>query len=176
MTTTSAASPRCWPSFHPRELWTGAAPGTPAWLALRAQAAAAGVRIVPLDGPRRIGYGGAQIDVLAPPPDYTPGELAHNDDSLVMRVSYGRHAFLLTGDVERQVEYRMVDGNALGRSDVLKVAHHGSRTSTTEDFLNAVHPAFALISAGAGNAYGHPHPHGGGEAGATPHPDFAHRP
>src|SRR5262249_46096435 len=64
------------------------------------------------------------------------------------------HSFLLSGDIERQVEQQM----AAPRSDVLKVAHHGSRTSTTEEFLDAVHPMFAIISAGAGNSYGHPHP------------------
>ena len=76
---------------------------------------------------------------------------------MYVRLESGRE-ILLAGDVERQAEYRMVDGNAPTRSDVLKVAHHGSRTSTTEDFLNAVRPAFAIISVGAANSYGHPHP------------------
>jgi competence protein ComEC len=145
-------------AFHPRELWTGAAPDSPKWLALRDRARAHGVRVVPLTGPHRFTFGGVQVDVLAPPDDYQVSPLARNDDSLVLRAAFGRHAFLLTGDVERQMEYRMVDGGGLSRSDVLKVAHHGSRTSTTEEFLQVVHPAFALISSGAGNSYGHPHP------------------
>jgi competence protein ComEC len=69
-------------------------------------------------------------------------------------VHYGRHSFLLAGDIERQVERTLQPG----RADVLKVAHHGSRTSSTEEFLDAVSPAFAIISAGLDNSYGHPNP------------------
>jgi len=74
----------------------------------------------------------------------------------VLRVRYGRHSFLLSGDVERPIEYRMLEANELERTDVLKVAHHGSRTSSTEAFLSAVQPTFAVISAGFENSYGHP--------------------
>jgi competence protein ComEC len=76
----------------------------------------------------------------------------------VLSLRYGRHAFLLCGDIERQVEWRMLDGQPAPRADVLKVAHHGSRTSTTEEFLDAVHPAFAIVSVGNENSYGNPHP------------------
>jgi competence protein ComEC len=75
----------------------------------------------------------------------------------VLRVAYGRHAFLLAGDVERPIEWRMLDAGELRHADVLKVAHHGSKTSTTQEFLGAVSPAFAVISAGLDNSYGHPH-------------------
>jgi competence protein ComEC len=57
------------------------------------------------------------------------------------------------GDIERQIE-QTIEG---ARADVLKVAHHGSKTSSTEELLDRVHPAFALISAGFENSYGHPH-------------------
>ena len=75
-----------------------------------------------------------------------------------MRVAYGEVSFLLTGDVERDVERFLVEtqGEAL-RSDVLKVAHHGSRSSTSATFLTAVGPESAVVSAGADNRYGHPH-------------------
>jgi competence protein ComEC len=145
-------------NFHPKELWTGATPDSPGWLALRNAARRNGTRIVPLTESRHMRFGGAEIDVLAPPADYIPGAVPKNNDSLALRLRYGRHTFLLTGDIERQIERRLLDDNGLGPADVLKVAHHGSKTSTTEEFLDAVRPAFAVISAGLDNSYGHPHP------------------
>jgi competence protein ComEC len=144
--------------FRPRELWTGAMPDSAAWRSLRQVAMQAGARIVSLRSPRHFVFGGAGIDVLAPLPDYVPGDVPKNNDSLVLRLRYGRHRFLLSGDVEKQVEYRMLDANELTHADVLKVAHHGSKTSTTEAFLDAVSPTFAVISDGFENSYGHPHP------------------
>jgi competence protein ComEC len=98
------------------------------------------------------------VEVLAPPADYIPLDDPKNNDSLVLRLRYGQRSFLLTGDVERPIEREMVDGGELRATDVLKVPHHGSRTSSTEEFLGAVQPAFAVISAGFENSYGHPHP------------------
>jgi competence protein ComEC len=117
-----------------------------------------GARIVPLRAPGQFSFGGASIEVLAPAPDYVPVDEPKNNDSLVMRVTFGRRSLFLTGDVERGIEQEMVYGNTLRPTDVLKVAHHGSRTSSTEEFLSAVQPSFALISAGFENSYGHPHP------------------
>ena len=140
--------------FRPRELWTGATPESGPG-ARRGGARRRRERSVrPLTGPVRFAYGGAEIEVLAPAADYTPGAVPKNNDSLVFMVHYGRHSFLFAGDIERQVE-RMLHP---GRADVLKVAHHGSRTSSTEEFLDAVSPAFAIISAGLDNSYGHPNP------------------
>ena len=90
--------------------------------------------------------------MLAPLPDYVPADTPKNNDSLVLRLRFGRHSFLLAGDIERQIERQL----ALERTDVLKVAHHGSRTSSTEEFLNPISPTFAVISAGYENSYGHP--------------------
>jgi competence protein ComEC len=144
--------------FHPRELWYGAAPETGAWSTLRDVARQAGVRLRQLRSGERFRFGGAQIDVLAPPPDYSPADRPRNDDSLVLRVSYKGRSFLLTGDAERRTERFLIEGGWLSPSDVLKVAHHGSRTSTTEAFLERLSPAFAVISAGKDNLYGYPHP------------------
>jgi hypothetical protein len=74
-----------------------------------------------------------------------------------MRLTYGARSFRLTGNVERPIEREMLELGEIQPADVLKVAHHGSRTSSTEDFVDAVHPAFAVISAGFENSYGHPH-------------------
>jgi competence protein ComEC len=79
-----------------------------------------------------------------------------NNDSLVVKVT-GRKSFLFTGDSAGEAEEDMLLLGARLRSDVLKVSHHGSRTSSTEDFLTAVSPGIAVISVGRGNTYGHPH-------------------
>jgi competence protein ComEC len=144
--------------FRPRELWTGATPDCPEWRVISAAAAANGVRVVSMRRGQAFDYGGARIEVLAPVADYEPGERPVNHDSLVLRVRYGRHAFLMAGDMERRTEEELLAENADLKSDVLKVGHHGSKTSTTEPFLDAVHPAFALISAGQDNMYGYPAP------------------
>jgi competence protein ComEC len=143
--------------FHPKQLWTGVTPESPSWRKLREQAAKVGAKILPLDGPQSFAFGGAQIDILAPFADYVPADEPKNDDSLVMRIRYGLRSFLLCGDVEKPIEYRMLAENELLHADVLKVAHHGSHTSSTADFLDAVTPAFAIISDGLDNSYGHPH-------------------
>ena len=80
-----------------------------------------------------------------------------NDSSIVLRIDYGNTSFLFTGDAEDWSEYMMLDAKANLKADVLKVAHHGSRDSSTPAFLTAVQPKYAVISAGRGNSYGHPH-------------------
>ncbi|HXI38812.1 MAG TPA: DNA internalization-related competence protein ComEC/Rec2 [Bryobacteraceae bacterium] len=144
-------------NFHVKELWTGATPDSPGWEAVRRKAEQLHVRIVPLVQGRPFDYGGARFEVLAPAPDYLPAAAPRNNDSLVMRLTYGRRSLMLSGDMEKQIEGQLVSANGVEHTDVLKVAHHGSKTSTTEPFLQAVHPAFAVISAGFENLYGHPH-------------------
>jgi competence protein ComEC len=132
------------------------AEASPEWANLRRKAEQLGVRIVHQTQGREFDYGGAGFEVLAPFSDYLPAGMARNNDSLVLRLTYRERSFILTGDVERQIESEMVAANLIRHADVLKVAHHGSKTSTTEQFLEAVHPAFAVISAGFANLYGHP--------------------
>jgi competence protein ComEC len=142
--------------FHPRELWTGATPESAGWGKLHDEAVRDHVKIEPMSAPGHFDFGGASLDVLAPLSDYVPNDTPKNNDSLVLRIRYGSRTFLLTGDVEKPIEYRMLDENEIQPVDVLKVAHHGSRTSTTEDFLSAANPMFAIISVGEDNSYGHP--------------------
>jgi competence protein ComEC len=80
-----------------------------------------------------------------------------NNASVVLRVVAGRHTILLTGDIEREAESDLAGTHDL-RADILKVAHHGSKTSTTATLLRAVSPRLALISCGRRNLFGHPHP------------------
>ncbi len=100
------------------------------------------------------------LEVLHPPPDGLPAwvEPNANNGSLVLKLEYGEASFLLTGDVEVDGERFLVSavGDEL-EADVLKVGHHGSRTSTTRGFLDAVKAQSAVISAGRGNRFGHPH-------------------
>jgi competence protein ComEC len=81
-----------------------------------------------------------------------------NDDSVVLEVVYGEVAFLLTGDITAAVERALVPQLTAARVRVLKVAHHGSRTSSSQELLNAWRPQLALISCGRGNTFGHPAP------------------
>ncbi len=143
-------------NFRPKELWIGAVADTPAWRLLLQTAERRGVRIVRLECGQRFSYGGTGIEVLAPIADHEPSAEAPNNDSLVLRVSYGRRSFLLTGDIEKRVERQLVESGTLARADVLKVAHHGSKTSSTQPFLDLVRPAFAIISDGFENQFHFP--------------------
>ena len=100
---------------------------------------------------------GVDVEVLAPFPDMTSPRFSPNDRSLVLRLRYREVAFLLTGDIEKRTELRLLAAGDDLRSDVLKVAHHGSRTSTTQSFVERVRPSVALISAGNPSPFGHPH-------------------
>ncbi len=102
--------------------------------------------------------GGARIEVLAPCPALTV-DRGPNDNSFVMRVGLGSRSILLVGDAEHGVEADLLEAKRASlRADVLKVGHHGSRTSTTPAFLEAVDPAVAVISCGVRNRFGHPAP------------------
>jgi competence protein ComEC len=86
--------------------------------------------------------------------------VAKNDDSLVLKLQYGERTILLPGDAERQAEQEILaenDAEAV-HSDVLKIGHHGGKNSTTQPFLDAVHPQVGIVSVGESNAYRHPSP------------------
>ena len=99
---------------------------------------------------------GVDLVVLNP----APGRLFRdtNNDSVAVRLVYGTTSVLLTGDMEEEAELRLAGGDAALSSTVLKAGHHGSGTSTTQQFLDAVAPAAAVVSAGLNNQHGHPAP------------------
>ena len=97
--------------------------------------------------------GGATITQLGPVAQYSDT----NDTSIVLRIDYGATSFLLTGDMEADAERDLVNSGANLKVDVLQVGHHGSSTSTSYLFLNAVLPEMGVISCGVNNKYGHPH-------------------
>ena len=80
-----------------------------------------------------------------------------NNNSLVVQLAYGKNRFLFMGDAEEQEEEDIVEKKYDLECDVLKVGHHGSYTATSDVFLQESNPVYAVISAGAGNSYGHPH-------------------
>ncbi len=100
--------------------------------------------------------GGASMEVLAPA-DAIPGSVPDlaNTFSLVLRLSCGGHSVLLVGDLPAERERRIIPLQP--KADVLKIAHHGSLTSSDPAFLEAVHPSAAVIEVGAHNTFGHPH-------------------
>lgn len=102
---------------------------------------------------------GVVVDVLNPVQDARKESLSTNDASVVLRIQYGSSTVLLTGDLELGEESRLVDayGGAL-HTTVLKAGHHGSKSSSSEKFLQAVQPDYVVISAGKNNRYGHPSP------------------
>ena len=98
--------------------------------------------------------GNAKVTVLAPEEDYAPEDL--NNASLVLRVEYQETACILTGDMEEPEEQAILQSGAEISADLLKVGHHGSEASTSQAFLDAVDPQYAVISCGRENSYGHP--------------------
>jgi competence protein ComEC len=138
-------------NFRPRELWL-ADPSDPEMKTLVQQPLALGVRVIRHQAGDEFDFGGAEVRVLAP----GAADLAarRNDESLVMKMSYGKTSALLEGDAENRSEHQIADERP--EADLLKVAHHGSATSTIPLLLERVHPRFAVISVGARNTYGHP--------------------
>lgn len=103
--------------------------------------------------------GGAVVEVLAPCGPLGPDpDRGANDNSFVFRIRYGERAVLFVGDAEHEEERDLVARGADLHADVLKVGHHGSRTSSSPAFLGAVQPSYAVISCGVRNRFGHPHP------------------
>ncbi len=81
-----------------------------------------------------------------------------NNSSVVLRLIFKDTSFLLTGDIENSAEREIIEKNNLKNSDVLKIAHHGSKTSSLEEFIGIINPIIAVISVGENNYYDHPHP------------------
>ncbi len=105
-------------------------------------------------GMRRELGGGAALEILHP---VSPSSRHLNNASIVARLTFGETAFLFAGDAEEEAEAEMLQHSAKLKSNVLKVGHHGSQTSSNKEFLQAVGPEVAVIMCGAGNSYGHPH-------------------
>jgi competence protein ComEC len=143
-------------NFRPRELWVSIDPNSAAYRALLQEANDLGVLVRHFYAGDQLAWGGIRVSVLAPESGYAnPGEPINND-SLVLRLQYERSSVLLEGDAEAPSERAMLTHGRLSPVTLLKVGHHGSRTSTTQEFFNATAPKDAVVSVGKGNTFGHP--------------------
>lgn len=99
-----------------------------------------------------------KMDILSPFKNFS-GQTVKNvhEATVASRLSYGKNSILFMGDAEKSLEYQMIFQGEKLDSDILKAGHHGSKTSSSEEFLKAVSPQAAIISAGRKNRYGHPH-------------------
>jgi competence protein ComEC len=145
-------------AMHPHTYWDAAfAGGSDAYSLSLAAARKEGVewhRVRPGDS---LAIDGVRLTFLAPDSSWTVGLKDPNLASTIALVRFGVVRFLLVGDAERPEEDWLLDHHRDElRADVLKVGHHGSSTSSSDEFLTAVHPDVAVISVGAGNKYGHP--------------------
>ena len=145
-------------NFHVRAALLGRAPaGDSDFTRFAATAREKGVPLRIIGRGDLLRFGGVEVQVLWPKPAQGASASSSNNDSIVLRLRYGQRVFLLTGDIEKETEHALTNAPGDLRCDVLKVAHHGSKTSSTEDFVKAAHPLYAVIPVGLTSTFGHPH-------------------
>ena len=146
-------------TFRPHALWEGViVPRHAPSRQVRDRATAAHIGLAVRRAGESFHVGHAHVRVLHPPePDWERPRV-RNDDSVVLEVTCGDVAILLTGDISGEVERDVAPQLTPARIRILKVAHHGSRTSSSATLLESWRPQIALISAGRGNTFGHPAP------------------
>jgi competence protein ComEC len=145
-------------NFSVGEIWTGTP--APEGLEMKDLVQAANRYAIPI---KQVGRGaifeisGAKIEVLWPITSAAKSG-SDNNSSLVLRLVYGESEFLFTGDIEKETEAELTAIGTNLNADVVKVPHHGSRTSSTESLVKAVSPRLAIIPVGRRSMFGHPHP------------------
>ncbi len=142
--------------LRPRELWVGIDPDSRLYRALQAEATRLQIPIRHLRAGDHHGWGSVQLSVLAPSLSYRNPNAPKNDDSVVLHLQFGKSSVLLEGDAERPSEDAMLAAGLIAPVTLLKVGHHGSKTSSNPEFLAAAQPREAVISVGRHNTFGHP--------------------
>jgi competence protein ComEC len=143
----------------PREVWEGIpVPGAGPREAVVAAAGRHGLVWRTVRAGHSLDVGGVRVDVVHPPEPDWERRSVRNDDSVVTRLRYRELEVLLSGDAGPEFESIVPRADRQGVWRILKVAHHGSRSSSTAPFVERVVPDVALVSAGADNLFGHPHP------------------
>jgi competence protein ComEC len=102
-------------------------------------------------------FGNVKIEILFPVRDDAPETISDNNHSIVLRIICGERKFLLTGDIEKEAEKELLQNPEFLQADVVKVAHHGSRTSSTQEFIDAARAQIVVIPVGKDSPFGHPH-------------------
>ena len=143
-------------NFRPSELWYGLDSPTPEFAQVANAARSFGLGFRPHTAGDTFEFGGVQMRVLNPAAGAVPANPAQDDESLVLRIQYGNTSALLVGDSHRRTEQLLREEDP--RSDLLKIGHHGSLTSSSPEFLQSVAPQFAVVSAGYYNSFRHPRP------------------
>lgn len=142
-------------AFRVGEWWEGpAVPSDPAWRAVEERVSVFPLRRMSVGRGRRLIWDGVELTVLGPFPAGRVARRVRNEDSIVLEAALGEVRILLTGDVAGEAEERL----SAPRAFVLKVPHHGSRSSSEPAFVARVAPRLAIVSVGAHNPFGHPHP------------------
>jgi competence protein ComEC len=145
--------------FQPNAIWQGIpVPHAMALQAVLTRAADAHLHVEERHAGEELTVGGARVLILHPPRPDWERQRVRNDDSVVLEVLYRNVGLLLTGDIGSAVERAIAPHLIPAKTRILKVAHHGSRTSTSQELLDAWRPHIALISCGRGNPFGHPAP------------------
>jgi competence protein ComEC len=145
--------------FRPQQIWEGIRlPQHPPWQDLLRAAGRLRIPVAPLRAGQVLHDRDVQLRVLHPPAPDWERRRVRNDDSVVLEVVYDDVAILLTGDIGAEVERSIIPLLTPSRTRILKVAHHGSRTSSSAALLDAWRPQIAVISCGRGNRFGHPAP------------------
>ncbi len=116
-----------------------------------------GVPIVKLSRGDVLNFEDVRIEVLNPERDDAADTPSDNNRSIVLRLNYGERRILLTGDIEKEAESELLNAPEFVQADVVKIAHHGSRTSSTQKFIDAARAELAVISVGRKSPFGHPH-------------------
>jgi competence protein ComEC len=143
-------------NFRPRELWYGLDSPTPEFQQVAEAARAYGLAFRPHAAGDAFTFGSVQVRVLNPQPGSIASNPAQDDESLVLHLQLGNTSALLVGDSHKRTEELLEAENP--HADLLKIGHHGSLTSSSPEFLDAVGPQYAVVSAGYYNTFRHPRP------------------
>ena len=141
-------------------LWTGVEKDTNIFAVWERALLAEDARVILARAPQKLVWSqnsaNAFLEILYPDDSAIASVRAANNTSIISRLVFGGRSFLFTGDIEKTIEQKLVEEKNNLRADVLKVPHHGSKTSSSESFLAALSPRIAVMQVGAKNRYGHP--------------------